>query len=99
MDGAEFPEIIVVADFDGGVLPVEFEVLGDAADDGMMEHVVVLAHAHSRQDAGVGMDMAAVADDDVLVDVGKGIDDDVGTQLGFRMDKSVVVPYPVLFVI
>jgi hypothetical protein len=41
MNGAEFPEVIPVSDFEPGLLAAELQVLRVEADTGMWEHPVI----------------------------------------------------------
>lgn len=73
-DDHVFADAVVVADDDcraraGHVV----EVLRLCADYGVLVHLVAAAHRGVLHDGGVGHDDAVVADGDVLVDVGKGL--------------------------
>lgn len=72
----------VVTDDAVGLLTLPTEVLGVGAHDGSLVHLAVVAHACAMDDAGIGENLATVADNDVLVDASKGVNDDVLAQLG-----------------
>ena len=82
VDDDLFADDIVVAYVAVSFLALPTEVLGVGADDGTLVDFVVFAHASTADDACIRHNGASVADDNVFVDVRKGMDGDAFAYFG-----------------
>ena len=80
---------VVVADDEGGLLALVGEVLGRGTEHGILIDGVATTDARAVHQADVRVDGAVVTDDDVILDVGEGIDRHTGADLGARCDESL----------
>ncbi len=93
MDGAEFAELVVVADLQPDLLAPELEVLGIEADGGLRVDPVLAADPRRPLDLRAGPDLGAVADLDPGADHREGTDlhpvaqSGRGVDGGERMDR------------
>ena len=88
MDGAGFAELVMVADDEAAGSAAVFEVLRDAADDGVGEELVGLADGGVAFDGCMVLEDAAAGDLDVGAHIGEGADDDVFSEPGAGFDKG-----------
>ena len=86
VDGSAFADVDAVSDFDVSNLTVELEVLRDGSHNGTRENGTVLTHLYVREDGGVGVYLATVADLDIVVDEGVRTDLDIVAEFRARMD-------------
>lgn len=82
VDDDLFADGVVVADVAVCLLAFPTEVLGVGTDDGSLVYFIVFAHTSAADDAGIGHDGASVADDNVFIDVRKGMDGDAFADFG-----------------
>ena len=80
---------VVVADDECGLLALVGEVLGRGTEHGILIDGVATTDARAIHQADVRVDGAVVTDDDVVLDVGEGIDRHTGTDLGARCDEGL----------
>ncbi len=79
---------IVVSDIAVGLLAFPTEVLRICSDDCALIHFVVAPHTCAGQDAGVWLDLAAIADLYVSVNVCERMDCDILANLGRGVDMG-----------
>lgn len=82
VDNDLFADDVVVAYVAKCFLAFPTKVLGVGADDGSLIDFVVFAHACAADNAGIRHYGASVADDNVFVDVRKGVDGDAFAYFG-----------------
>ena len=80
---------VVVADDEGGLLALVGEVLGRGAEYGILIDGVATTDTRAVHQADMRVDGAVVTDDDVVLDVGEGIDRHTGADLGARCDEGL----------
>ena len=80
---------VVVADDERGLLALVGEVLGRGTEHGILIDGVATTDARAIHQADVRVDGAVVTDDDVVLDVGEGIDRHTGADLGARCDEGL----------
>ena len=80
---------VVVADDERGLLALVGEVLGRGTQHGILIDGVATTDARAIHQADVRVDGAVVTDDDVVLDVGEGIDRHTGADLGARCDEGL----------
>ncbi len=90
MNGAEFPEDILIADDGFGGSAVVFEVLRGDADDRVGVEYVPFSDACHTLDGDLVHQIAAIADLDVGSDHAKRPDADILSDFSGRIDKGLV---------
>ena len=80
---------VVVADDECGLLALVGEVLGRGTEHGILIDGVATTDACAIHQADVRVDGAVVTDDDIVLDVGEGIDRHTGADLGARCDEGL----------
>ena len=86
VDGHVLAEDVVISDLHASDAPLPFQVLGFQSQACKGKHLVVGAEGGMAVDDDVRMQLAAVAEADVLTDDAVGPDFAIGTQLRARMD-------------
>jgi hypothetical protein len=87
VDGGALPDVDIVADFDIRNFSSELKVLRDGSYDSTRENRTILSHVDVAEDYGVRKNLAAVADDHVVIHVSIRSDFDVVAEYGFRADS------------
>ena len=83
-DNHVFADVVVVADdYAGGIARLIVEILRRGTNYSILMNEVAATHGRTAEDTGMCLDGTVVANDHTILDVGKGFDSDVSTQLGF----------------
>ena len=83
-DNHVFADVVVVADdYSGGIARLIVEILRRGTNYSILMNEVAVTHGRTAEDTGMCLDGTIVANDHTVLDVGKGFDGDVSTQLGF----------------
>lgn len=81
----KFPDGGIIANDNGGIFPMKFQILWNGSNDCTREDAAIFANSGAFHNGYVGADPGAITYFDILVNNGKWINFYIGCQPGIRM--------------